>query len=79
MGQARARGSEEQRIAMAIERDKRLLEEEKKRRAEREANMTPEEKRKRAESRKALGTIMSMANYFAGETFIYQNPFRYMK
>lgn len=61
MGQAKNRGTFEQRKAAAIERTERMREEMRKLDAERRANETPQERRERQKARMILASMMAMA------------------
>lgn len=66
MGQAKARGTFEQRQALAVKRNDELLEARRQELREREAAMTPEEKQKRQNVRNLITT---MAGFAAGMGF----------
>ena len=63
MGQAKARGSKEQRVAAGIE--KRIAKENQARidKLRYEASLTPEDKEKRHQSRMLLSTLLGLAAY----------------
>ena len=66
MGQANDRGTPEERIQQAKDRQKKDREEAIRIEEEKERNMTPEEKAKRLRSRKKLATLITMASMWGG-------------
>ena len=63
MGQAKSRGTFEQRKAAAIIRDKEMAEERKRQRQERDDALTPAQKRKQAEAYMTLLALSGMGPF----------------
>jgi tRNA A37 threonylcarbamoyladenosine biosynthesis protein TsaE len=64
MGQAKVRGTFEQRKALAIERNEKIKEEIKQRRIQIEAARSPEERKRRSDAQMALAQLYAMAEVF---------------
>lgn len=66
MGEAKIRGTFEQRKAKAIKRNEAKFAEKVQRNIERERNLTPEEKDRRFHAQRAYAWLFGMMNYNSG-------------